>query len=60
MAAIGNNWYLKQKLKIQELENTVDKLRIHNRILKAKLKKYEDNNIGTSRNWKDNNTIKLG
>jgi len=60
MAAIGNNWYLKQKLKIQELENTVDKLRIHNRILKTKLKKYEDNNIGTSRNWKDNNTIKLG
>jgi hypothetical protein len=60
MGAIGSNWYLKQKLKIQELENTIDKLRIHNRVLKTKLKKYEDNNIRTSGDWKDNNITKLG
>jgi hypothetical protein len=60
MGAIGSNWYLKQKLKIQELENTIDKLRIHNRVLKGKLKKYENNNIRASGNWKDNNITKLG
>jgi len=38
---IGENKLLKLKLKIEDLEHTVDDLRIHNRILKSKLKKLE-------------------
>jgi len=41
---IGVNWWLRQKLRIEELEHLVDDFRIHNRILKSKLKKYEDKN----------------
>ena len=38
---IGINWWLRQKLRIEELEHLVDDLRIHNRVLKSKLKKLE-------------------
>jgi len=38
---IGINWWLRQKLKIEELEHTVDDLRYLNRVLKNKLKKLE-------------------
>ena len=38
---IGINWWLRQKLKIEELEHTVDDLRYLNRVLKSKLKKLE-------------------
>jgi DNA-binding HxlR family transcriptional regulator len=39
---IGVNWWLRQKLRIEELEHLVDDLRIHNRVLKSKLKKLEN------------------
>jgi len=38
---IGVNWWLRQKLRIEELEHLVDDLRIHNRVLKSKLKKLK-------------------
>ena len=38
---IGENKLLKLKLKIENLEHTVDDLRHHNRVLKHKLKKLE-------------------
>ena len=38
---IGINWWLRQKLRIEELEHLVDDLRIHNRVLKHKLKKLK-------------------
>ena len=38
---IGENKLLKLKLKIEDLEHTVDDLRHHNRVLKNKLKKLE-------------------
>jgi hypothetical protein len=39
---IGENKLLKLKLKIEDLEHTVDDLRYLNRVLKSKLKKLED------------------
>ena len=38
---IGENKLLKLKLKIEDLEHTVDDLRYLNRVLKSKLKKLE-------------------
>ena len=38
---IGENKLLKLKLKIENLEHTVDDLRYLNRVLKSKLKKLE-------------------
>jgi hypothetical protein len=56
---VGINWYLKQKQKIEKLEDEVDDLRIYNRILKGKIKKYENNNIRTTRNGEDNHVVEL-
>jgi len=39
---IGENKWLRLKLKIEDLEHTVDDLRYLNRVLKSKLKKLED------------------
>lgn len=38
---IGVNWHLKLRLKIETLENLVDKLYAENQIMKRRLKKYE-------------------
>ena len=38
---VGVNWHLKLRLKIETLENLVDKLYAENQIMKRKLKKYE-------------------
>jgi len=42
---IGINWWLRQKLKIEELEHLIDDLRHHNRVLKSKLKKLESRKL---------------
>jgi len=57
---VGINWYLKQKQKIEKLEDEVDDLRIYNRILKGKIKKYENNNIRSTGNGKDHHVVELG
>ena len=57
---IGVNWHLNFRLKIEELQKENEKLKLNNNILKRKVKKYEDNNIGSTRDRKDNNTVKSG
>ena len=57
---IGINWHLKFRLKIEELNKENEKLKAQNNILKRKLNKYENNNIGATGNGKDNNAVKLG
>ena len=57
---VGKNWHLRLRLKIEELQKRVDYLNLHNRILRNKLKKYENNNTRTTGNGKDNNVVKSG
>ena len=54
---VGVNWHLKFRLKIEELLKENEKLKLKNKILQRKIKKYEDNNTRTTRNREDNNTI---
>ena len=54
---VGPNWHLRFRLKIEQLQKENDELKLKNRILKRKIKKYEDNNTRTTRNREDNNTI---
>ena len=54
---VGVNWHLRLRLKIEELQERVDYLNMKNRLLRNKIKKYEDNNTRTTRNREDNNTI---
>jgi len=55
---IGENILLKLKLKLSNQEHTIDDLRAHNKQLIQKVKKYENNNIGTTGNREDNNVVK--
>ena len=57
---VGPNWHLRLRLKIEELQERVDYLNMKNRLLRSKLKKYENNNIRTTGNGKDNNTTESG
>ena len=56
---VGPNWHLRFRLKIEQLQKENDELKLKNRILKRKIKKYEDNNIRTTGNRQDNNLVKL-
>ena len=47
---IGVNWHLKFRLKIEELQKENEELKLKKKILERKVKKYEDNNIRTTRN----------
>ena len=47
---VGPNWHLRFRLKIEQLQKENDELKLKNRILKRKIKKYEDNNTRTTRN----------
>jgi len=47
---VGVNWHLKFRLKIEELQKENEQLKTKNKILERKVKKYEDNNIRTTRN----------
>jgi len=55
---IGINWYARLQAKIADLEHKLEDVQAHNRELKRKLNKYENNNIRTTRNGKDNNVVK--
>ena len=55
---IGINWYARLQAKIADLEHKLEDVQSHNKEIKRKLKKYENNNIRTTRNGKDNNVVK--
>ena len=57
---VGVNWHLRFRLKIEQLNKENEELKLKNRLLTRRIKKYEDNNTRTSWNRKDNNTIKPG
>jgi len=57
---VGVNWHLRFRLKIEQLNKENEELKLKNRLLTRRIKKYENNNIRTTRNREDNNTIKLG
>ena len=56
---IGPNWHLRFRLIIQELKEELELTQIHLNIAERKLEKYEDDNIGATRNGKNNNVVKL-
>ena len=56
---IGLNWHLRFRLIIQELKEELELTQIHLEIAERKLKKYEDNNLRSTRNGKNNNVVKL-
>ena len=47
---VGVNWHLRFRLKIEQLQQENEQLKLKNRILTRKIKKYEDNNTRTTRN----------
>ena len=55
---VGVNWHLRFRLKIEQLNKENEELKLKNKLLTRRIKKYEDNNTRTSWNRKDNNTIK--
>ena len=57
---VGENWHLRFRLKLEELQKENEYLKMQNRLLKRKIKKYENNNIRTTGNGKDNNVVKSG
>jgi len=56
---IGLNWHLRFRLIIQELKEELELTQIHLEIAERKLKKYEDNNLRSTGNGKNNNVVKL-
>jgi len=56
---IGPNWHLRFRLIIQELKEELELTQIQLEIAERKLKKYEDDNIRSTRNRKNNNVVKL-
>ena len=57
---VGVNWHLRFRLKIEQLNKENEELKLKNKLLTRRIKKYEDNNTRTTRNREDNNTIKPG
>jgi len=55
---IGINWYARLQAKIADLEHKLEDVQAHNKELKRKIKKYENNNIRTPWNRQDNNVVK--
>jgi cell division protein FtsB len=54
---IGVNWHLRFRLRIEKLEKENEELKLKNKILERKVKKYENNNTGTSWNRQNNNVV---
>ena len=45
---VGVNWHLRFRLKLEKLEKENEYLKMKNRLLTRKIKKYEDNNTTVS------------
>ena len=56
---IGINWHLRFREEIKYLKEELELTQIHLNIAERKLKKYENNNTGSTRNRKNNNVVKL-
>ena len=57
---VGANWHLRFRLKLEELQKENEQLKLKNKLLTRRIKKYENNNTRTTRNREDNNTIESG
>jgi hypothetical protein len=56
---VGINWHLRMRKEIQVLKDELEITQTKLTIAERKLKKYEDNNIRTTRNRKNNNVVKF-
>ena len=56
---VGTNWHLRFRLKLEELQKENEYLKMKNRLLKRKIKKYENNNIRTTRDRKNHNSTEF-
>ena len=56
---VGVNWHLRFRQHIKELTEELEVTQIQLEIAERKLKKYENNNIRSTRNRKNNNVVKL-
>ena len=56
---VGINWHLRFRQHIKELTEELEVTQIQLEIAERKLKKYENNNIRSTRNRKNNNVVKL-
>jgi hypothetical protein len=56
---IGVNWHLQHRMIIEELQKELELTKLKLQISERRLKKYENNNIRTTGNGKNNNIIKF-
>ena len=56
---VGVNWHLRFRLKLEKLAKENEYLKMKNRLLTRKIKKYENNNTRTTGNRQNNNLVKL-
>tara|TARA_R110000764_G_scaffold178425_1_gene264613 strand:+ start:243 stop:452 length:210 start_codon:yes stop_codon:yes gene_type:complete len=56
---VGINWHLRFREEIRILKEELELTQIHLNIAERKLKKYENNNTGSTWNRKNNNVVKL-
>ena len=56
---VGVNWHLRFRQHIKDLTEELEVTQIQLEIAERKLKKYENNNIRSTRNRKNNNVVKL-
>ena len=54
---VGENWHLRFRLKLEELQKENEYLKMKNRLLTRKIKKYENNNTRTTWNRQDDNSV---
>jgi hypothetical protein len=57
---IGINWHLRFREEIAQLKEELELTQMWLNKAEKKLKKYENNNIGTTGNRENNNVVKLG
>ena len=56
---VGINWHLRFRQHIKDLTEELEVTQIQLEIAERKLKKYENNNIRSTRNRQNNNVVKL-
>jgi hypothetical protein len=59
-SSIGLNWHLRFREEIAQLKEELELTQMWLNKAERKLKKYENNNIGTTGNRENNNVVKLG